>query len=233
MDTKSSLPSNYYLGVRKEILPFLPARRQRILEVGCGEGAFSEVVDGYLEYWGVEPNLGAAQAARQRLNKVLLGNFDDVADDLPDNYFDLVVCNDVIEHMPDHDEFFIKVQSKIADGGVLVASIPNVRFYNNLRDLLIGKNWQYQDSGILDRTHLRFFTRKSLLECLDRSGFEVQQFEGINGLKMRFMPLNRIFRPLMFCLLGSDVRYRQFAFRVAKKKKNDASQSKNNSTLQS
>jgi hypothetical protein len=113
---------------------------------------------------------------------------------------------------------------------VLVASIPNVRFYHNLRDLLIGKDWRYQDSGILDRTHLRFFTRKSLLECLDRSGFEVQQFEGVNGLKIRLMPLNRIFRPLMFFLLGSDVRYRQFAFRVAKKK-NDASRSKNSSIL--
>lgn len=219
MDTKASLPSTYYVGVRKEMLPFLPEVRQRILEIGCGDGSFSEGVDGYLEYWGVEPDLAAAQAARQRLNKVLSGNYDDVADDLPDNYFDLVVCNDVIEHMPDHDEFLIKIQSKITDGGVLVASIPNVRFYSNLLNLLVRKDWQYQDSGVLDRTHLRFFTRKSLLECLDRSGFDVQQFEGANGLKMRFMPLKRLFRPLMFFLLGSDVRYRQFAFRAVKKKK--------------
>ncbi|MBQ0758064.1 MAG: class I SAM-dependent methyltransferase [Zhongshania sp.] len=218
MENKKSLPSTYFVGVRKEMLPFLPSRRQRVLEIGCGHGTFSEGVDGCQEYWGVEPDAEAAKIADQKLKKVLNGTYNEVADQLPDNYFDLIVCNDVIEHMPDHDEFLINIQRKIADGGALVASIPNVRYYYNLLELIVGKDWRYRDAGVLDRTHLRFFTRKSLLECLANAGFEVEEFQGINRLKTRILPLKRLFRHLVFLLLGDDVRYLQFAFRAVKKK---------------
>jgi len=100
----------------------------------------------------------------------------------------------------------------------LVASIPNVRYYYNLLELIVGKDWRYRDAGVLDRTHLRFFTRKSLLECLANAGFEVEEFQGINRLKTRILPLKRLFRHLVFLLLGDDVRYLQFAFRAVKKK---------------
>lgn len=221
MKNNNALPSTYYVGVRNEMLPFLPERRQRILEIGCGYGTFSEGVDGCVEYWGVEPDKGAAAIAGKKLGKVFVGTYEEVAKQLPDNYFDLIVCNDVIEHMPDHEEFLKDIQNKISDGGALIASIPNVRYYGNLLELIFNKDWRYRESGILDRTHLRFFTRKSLLQCLDRSGYEIEKFEGINGLKTRILPLKRLFRPLIFCLLGNDVRYLQFAFRVVKRISND------------
>jgi 2-polyprenyl-3-methyl-5-hydroxy-6-metoxy-1,4-benzoquinol methylase len=221
MKNKDTLPSTYYVGIRKEMLPFLPDTRKRVLEIGCGYGTFSEGVEGYLEYWGVEPDPDAAKIAEQRLKNVFMGTYNDVAAQLPDNYFDLIICNDVIEHMPDHEEFLVEIQRKMVSGGSLVASIPNVRYYYNLLELLIGKDWFYRDAGILDRTHLRFFTRKSLLVCLDKAGFEVEKFEGINGLKTRILPFKRLWRQLMFCFLGNDVRYLQFAFRAVSRKNND------------
>jgi len=110
MTNKNTLQKDdsYYLLSRPELIPFLPKNLEsmKVLEVGCGAGNFGTHFE-CTEYWGIEPNESMAKHARLILNKVLLGNYDEVSDLLPDHYFDLVVCNDVIEHMQDAELFLI------------------------------------------------------------------------------------------------------------------------------
>ena len=210
---------NYFSQKRPEMLAFVPERRDRVLEVGCSEGHFLAQMPGVTERWGVEPS-AAAEQARTRLDHVFQATFDGADPELPAGYFDVVVCNDVIEHMPDHDAFFERVKRVVAPGGVIVGSIPNVRFYYNLFQMVLEKDWHYQDSGILDRTHTRFFTEKSLRACLSRHGWAVQRFEGLNqNIVMyghRAKTYHLMSKALIAGTLGyfSDIQYLQFGFRA-------------------
>jgi 2-polyprenyl-3-methyl-5-hydroxy-6-metoxy-1,4-benzoquinol methylase len=208
-----------YRQQRTEMLALLPERYRRVLEIGCDEGDFAACLDG--EVWAIEPDQDAATIAAGRLYRVLIGTFASTCGSLPAAYFDVVVCNDVIEHMSDHDRFLREIRRYIAPGGVLIGSVPNMRHYRALFELLVLRDWDYRDTGVLDRTHLRFFTARSLRRSLARAGFRVEQFHGINGsihfaLSRQHLP-HALFGWLMIALtLGRwrDIRFMQFAFRA-------------------
>jgi 2-polyprenyl-3-methyl-5-hydroxy-6-metoxy-1,4-benzoquinol methylase len=168
---------------RPEMLGFLPPNHgsMKILEVGCGDGAFGASIVSSSETWGIEPYGPAAAIASQRLFKVFSTTFEAAKSELPPHYFDIVVCNDVIEHMTDHEAFLSSVQDHMAPDAYLIGSIPNVRHYKNLFNLMIARDWNYEDSGVLDRTHFRFFTVRSLRRSLERAGFVVERLEGVTG----------------------------------------------------
>lgn len=104
--------------------------------------------------------------------------YDDVEAELPEQYFDLIVCNDVIEHMPDHDAFLEQIKRKLAPGGRLLISIPNVRYFSNLYNLLVRKDWEYKDAGVLIEPTC--VSPKSLLRTLEEHRFEILNFQRIN-----------------------------------------------------
>jgi 2-polyprenyl-3-methyl-5-hydroxy-6-metoxy-1,4-benzoquinol methylase len=204
----------YYENSRGEVAPFLPGRYARVLEVGCGEGAFSANLDARCEQWGVEPVAEAAARASRRLHKVLAGTYQEVYGQLPDGYFDLVVCNDVVEHMPNHDEFLRTIKAKMAPDSYLVGSVPNVRHARHLYHLLVEKDWQYADAGTLDRTHLRFFTERSWRRTLAAHGFVVEECRGITPATQRGSRM--VIRLIELLTLGyyADIRFFQFGFRA-------------------
>lgn len=192
----------------------------RVLEIGCGHGLFrSNIGNSINEYWGVELNGTAANEAKKNLDKVFVGDFFEVCDELPNFYFDIVICADVIEHIADTQKFLGLVKSKMAPAGELVGSIPNVRYVDNLIRLLFFKDWMYTESGILDSTHLRFFTRKSILRMFSENGFKVIKIKGINPVSVVFPSLKSScfsFFRMIFCLLvGRDSRFLQFGFRAS------------------
>jgi len=212
--------NNYFAQPRPEMLAFIPAQRDRILEVGCGAGEFIASIPGVGETWGVEPS-AAGEVAGTRLTKVLRGTFADVASDLPTRYFDVIICNDVIEHMADHVAFLSVVGGYLKPGGVMIGSIPNVLFYKNFCRMFLEKDWMYEDSGILDRTHVAFFTRKSFLRTIRACGLEVVHITGIN----RNVPSSNDLRSwtyLILCrLLGvmsfgywTEMQFLQFGFQA-------------------
>jgi 2-polyprenyl-3-methyl-5-hydroxy-6-metoxy-1,4-benzoquinol methylase len=205
--------TQYYQVNRKEVASLLPKAYSRVLEVGCGAGIFRKNMNQVQEYWGVEPVPAIAELAKENLTHVLVGNYKDVQSMIPNNYFDLIICNDVIEHMPDHDEFLDCIKDKLSKGGCLVASIPNVRYIDNLREVLFRKDWEYKNLGILDRTHLRFFTEKSLLRTLGNHAYVIEEFSGINPYRPR-SPRDRISYWLTVMLLGRDIKYLQFCVRI-------------------
>jgi 2-polyprenyl-3-methyl-5-hydroxy-6-metoxy-1,4-benzoquinol methylase len=203
----------YSPNLRSEVADFLPTQYHKVLEIGCSYGTFRQNLQLPNEYWGVEPNELVAMSARTNLDHVFTGLFEGILDQLPNQYFDLVICNDVIEHMADPDAFLESIKSKMTKNASLVGSIPNVRHISNLRSLLIHKDWQYEDAGILDRTHLKFFTEKSLKNLFALHRYRIEKINGINDISSRaFFP--RIFAKLLYLILGGDIRYIQIGFRV-------------------
>ena len=209
---------SYFYNPRSDMLRFLPTHYQRVLEVGCGAGAFHAELNLGIEYWGVDPSESAQRVMSGRVYKFLLGRLEDVALDLPENYFDMIVINDVMEHTSDHEAFLLILKAKLATGGSLVGSVPNVRYVLNLKELLWKKDWAYQASGgVLDETHLRFFTKKSLLRSFSSAGFVVQQCEGINPIWWSLHRTRKVVKEILYSavgfVLGRDVPYLQFGFR--------------------
>jgi len=206
--------SEYFRNLRPEMLGFIPTEASVLLEVGCGEGVFAGHLkevrakkDSPVEVWGVEMDAAAAGKASAVLDRVLQGDVAGVLPDLPRGYFDCLVLNDVIEHVEDPGALLRSLRPLLRPGGALVTSIPNVRYFFNVVDLAVHGRWDYTEEGILDRTHLRFFTRSSMIRLLTECGFEVETAVGINptgSLKFRLVNLLTLGR-------WSDMKYLQFA----------------------
>ena len=211
----------YFANPRPEVAVLLPARSTHVLEVGCGAGRFAAQVPQRQSYWGIEPAAGAADEARAVLDEVIHGTFEDAASRLPDRHFDLVICNDVIEHIANPEAFLQAVQAKMAPGAVMVGSVPNVRYLPNLLQLVLHKDWAYADEGVLDRTHLRFFTARSLERTVVEQGFEVEALVGLNSIIAHSPWPGRLRWAATLALLElatlrgqGDTRFLQFGFRI-------------------
>lgn len=201
--------TDYYSFDRKEIFPFIPENVERTLDVGCAAGIFSNKLkkERNPETWGIEMQKEAAEIAKTRLDKVLIGSFDEVSDDLPKEYFDCVFFNDVLEHMPYPETCLTKIKANIHPNGKIIASIPNMRHIAVLRELLFQKDWEYKDSGILDRTHLRFFTKKSMIRMFKDCGYKIDLIKGINSVSP--FCLTSILSKLSLNSLD-DIKHKQF-----------------------
>jgi 2-polyprenyl-3-methyl-5-hydroxy-6-metoxy-1,4-benzoquinol methylase len=217
-------PFDYALSERPEVARLLPDSYRTVLEVGCAKGGFRSNLDPSAEVWGIEPNANAAQLAKAAGYKILVGIYNTVANQCPDNYFDLVVCNDVIEHMSDHEKFLEEIKLKLKPGGAIVGSVPNVRYVGNMFKLVFKRDWEYVDQGILDRTHLRFFTAKSLMRTFQSHGYEVDHLAGINSdlgrqLNLRQIGKNSLLLMAIALSLGNfqDFRFMQYGFRLRHK----------------
>lgn len=199
---------------RDEMLRFVPNTAQTILDVGCSVGNFGSRLKstGVSEVWGVEVDSGAARIAGGRLDKVLNGPFGPGLK-FEDKKFDCIVFNDVLEHMVDPYGALQFAKTLLNQNGKIVASVPNVRYFGNLWMLLVHKSWKYEDSGILDKTHLRFFTEKSIRSMFLDEGFKIEHMEGINPLERfdgYFMRKFKIVNLLTFNQM-QDSRWLQFA----------------------
>lgn len=202
-------PDTYYENDRPEMLRFVPSTAKRTLELGCGSGGFSAALkgEGPRECWGIELDNRAAQAASQRLDRVIAGEATAVMPELPDGYFDCIIMNDVLEHLTDPFSLLRDLHGKLRSDGVIVASVPNVRFWNHLRDYVWRGDWDYREAGILDSTHLRFFTFKSLKKMFAALGYEIVRIEGLKPTRNKKY---RLLNVLLFNRLW-DARYHQFA----------------------
>ena len=204
--------SVYFGSVRTDMLAFLPTEYFRVLDIGCNDGTFRQLLNKPNEYWGIEPFEKAAEIAKTKMDKVLVGFYDKVANEIPDHYFDLIIANDVIEHMENPWEFLQSIKKKMTTNASMILSIPNVRYYSNLKELLYLKDWEYKDFGILDITHLRFFTEKSIVRLLNENGFKIEKMEGINLAKVKKRHLPAYW--LLKFIIGFDIEFLQFGVRA-------------------
>lgn len=207
----------YFYNPRTEMLKFIPRNAMSILEVGCGEGSFLRpLMAENREIWGVEINAEVAEKAKEVCDFVLTGSFEEVFEQLPVKHFDCIIFNDVLEHMYAPWEVLSQVKSLLSDEGVIVSSIPNFRYISNLILEIVWKGeFRYKpEGGILDDTHIRFFTSKSIVRMYNEQGFEIVMHEGIKPCKSW---KEKLFIFLSFGIL-KDARFKQFAT-VAKVRK--------------
>jgi GT2 family glycosyltransferase/SAM-dependent methyltransferase len=150
-----------------------------VLDLGCATGAVGAALkaDG-CHVVGVEFDSEAAAQAGQVLDRVVVADLDDPTslDEFESSNFDAIICGDVLEHLTAPAETLRRIRRLLAPKGVVVISIPNVA-HGAVRLSLLAGRFEYQPLGLLDSTHIHFFTRESLQELLEVSGFTAVQVE--------------------------------------------------------
>ena len=214
---------DYYSNPRPELVEFLTRKlsknifRGKVLEIGPGNGAFFEHIscEEITESWAIENAVDCSESLSTRFDKVFIGLFSSYSVEIPDNYFDLVVANDVIEHMTDHIGAIAEIKRVLRPGGLLVGSVPNFLFFRNTYHVFGTCAFEYENSGVRDRTHFRFFTFSSLRKIFLDQKFERVVLTGINSPNRTW--LRRILAEVLdICSGGRFSRYQQIAFACTK-----------------
>ena len=172
--------SPYYAHVRPELIALVPDDVMNLVDVGCGAGgtcgALKSTRPG-LVVRGVELMPEPAALARKLLDEVVCGSAEAP---MPDHWPapDCLIFGDVLEHLVDPWSVLNDWVGRLKPGGTVVASIPNVGHQSVLSPLIRG-HWRYQDEGVLDRTHLRFFTRETALGLLAHANLNIIRLDRI------------------------------------------------------
>ena len=203
---------SYYQSQRRKMLAFVPTDAKRFLELGCGSGGFGVFLRESrknVHITGVEIHRESAQEARNRLDVVIEQPVEIALASIPKGSIDCVICNDVLEHLVDPWAVLQMITTVLRPSGTVVASIPNVRHFPVFKNYFLNGDWQYEKWGVLDRTHLRFFTRKSIERMFNETGFVTSRIEGIfsQPLPWKAALLNQ--------LLGGrldDMQFERFAY---------------------
>lgn len=173
IDTES-----YYQHVRYDLIEDITDGANRVLEVGCAEGATGHVLKQSgraSEVVGIELDEAASIIATKRLDRVICGDLEQLELNAlfnNDDLFDYVICGDVLEHLKDPWDVLYQLLKLLKPGGRAVISLPNIRWYRVSIPLIIFDDWTYQTSGVLDKTHLRFFTKSTAIKMLEEAGLK-------------------------------------------------------------
>ncbi len=178
--------ATYYNSEKTNIHPLIPEGPNNILDLGCATGQLGRKLKELNKasiLIGVEMFPQAAEEARKYYDKVYCDDVEII--NLPyHSYFDVVICGDILEHLRDPWDMAERIHGWLKCSGILISSIPNIRYWRILRDIILYGSWEYTEAGILDSTHLRFFTRRSFISLLRDANFEILKQEMvINGPK--------------------------------------------------
>lgn len=168
----------YHANVRYDVMPAIPAECGRVLDVGGGVGA----TGGYLKAQGLASKVvvadlcgGTPAPGVERIVAIDLDNAAALRSLAEHGPFDTILCLDVLEHLYDPWDAISQLQDLLAPGGCIVASIPNVNYVGLLAPLVIKGRFDYRESGILDRTHIRWFTRDSAMALMSRGRLCIEE----------------------------------------------------------
>jgi 2-polyprenyl-3-methyl-5-hydroxy-6-metoxy-1,4-benzoquinol methylase len=172
MNIKETKMDSYFSHKQSQLLGLIPKKSiKRVLSLGCGYGYTEyELIKRNIEVWAIEKDEIAAIEAAKRISKVIVGDVNEVSDMCPDDYFDCLMLPDILEHLVDPLGTLRHYLNKLHNGCIVVASLPNVRFFGVVIPLVLLGRWEYKEEGVLDNTHLRFFTKKSINELFVNAG---------------------------------------------------------------
>lgn len=181
----------------------------RVLDVGCGTGSVSKIIveTTGARLIGIEPDPQRVAVAQARGIDAHMGFFDEQSATRLGK-FDVVVFADVLEHLPDPAAALRIAHNVLNPDGMVIASVPNIAHWSVRWDLLCGR-FDYESCGIMDATHLRWFTEKSIRALFESSGYRVDNIGQTAGVLLsvyserfpwRYLRPRRFRRPLVRCL---------------------------------
>lgn len=185
-DAYQGKSQTYHSGVREDYLAELVEEAPNsVLEIGCGTGDLGAAT---LEsgccsrYLGVELVDSAGQQAKAKLTDVIIGDLEST--DIPEEFgnFDALVASEVLEHLRDPWEVLRRLRTRLNPGALVLASSPNVANKRIIWMLLRGE-WKLEGSGIMDQTHLRWFTPSSYVQMFRDCGYEVEHVRPVAPLR--------------------------------------------------
>ena len=181
LGTDGAFDPVYHANPRVEIMSFLNEPPGTVLDIGCGAGATGELIKKKFpgtRVIGIEINANAAQHARKLLDVVITAGIDqvDLSRDAPGERISTVLLLDVLEHLYDPWRALQRIHRWLDAGTRVVASVPNIRNLQTLSDLAVGQ-FEYAANGVLDITHVRFFTRATLRDLFLQTGYSVERLE--------------------------------------------------------
>ncbi|MCJ7662698.1 MAG: class I SAM-dependent methyltransferase [Desulfobacterales bacterium] len=186
----------YYFSVRNDLIKFIPPYAKKILDVGCAGGMTGKALrdKGFKEIVGIEVNEEVALRGKSYYDTLIVGDVEKIKLPFERGHFDCILYGDVLEHLVDPWKVLKEHNALLKMEGIIICSIPNIRHYQIIEKLIFNGTWEYTEYGILDRTHLRFFTLDSIRRMLRETGFEIKDLikrpSGAKWLKV----LNRLLK---------------------------------------
>lgn len=218
INSKAQSDNLYYGEIRSgivEIVAEISESHKRVLEIGCGNGITLEAIkqNGAEYVCGLELREDVAELARSRvaIDEVLCRNVEQISNLSDLGLFNVIIASHVLEHMVDPWLVCRKIHEAIMPDGSFVGAVPNVRHASVLIPLLFKGEWKYRESGVMDWTHLRFFTKQTLIEMLSDAGFnDIRVYPDINGPKSNM---------IKYISCGLLVNFSAFAYNFIAKKR--------------
>jgi 2-polyprenyl-3-methyl-5-hydroxy-6-metoxy-1,4-benzoquinol methylase len=180
-DIYTSKESIYYTNTRRDILSLLPSNPgQKILEIGAGGGdTLLAIKNSGLaqEVYGIELfDIPGTNQKNERIDRMIIADIEKDEINLPESYFDVIICGDVLEHLVDPWASVAKLHKWLKNGGIIIASVPNIRELTAFSKIYLQGDFAYNpEGGILDKTHLRFFCKKNIKNLMESSGCKVEK----------------------------------------------------------
>lgn len=201
----------YYGNLNEALLDAIPAEATLVLEIGCGTGALGAAHKARrpdCRVYGIELHASSAAMAADRLDMVICGAVEALDLAFLEGRVDCLVYGDVLEHLADPWTLLARHRALLTPRGRVVASIPNVQHWTLLTHLLRGQ-WTYSDHGILDDTHLRFFTHDSIVALFDRAGLTIERTLGLLSAPVQAASFAAMLAPALASLGIDAARFEQ------------------------
>ena len=155
-------------------------KKTNVLEIGCSSGSQTKILTGTLgcTVTGIEINPEAASDAAEHCKNIITGNIEsiDLTEALGDSKYDFIILSDVLEHLQSPHDTLTRLSAYLNENGSIVASIPNVAHIGLIFELANGK-FDYRKFGLLDDTHIRFFTKKSIYHLFESAGYSISTLD--------------------------------------------------------
>jgi len=173
---------SYYSNVRIDLVSLVTKKDNfKVLEIGAGYGEtlrYLKEKKNAEEVVGFDLNYDESKKdSYNQIDKFIFGDIEKVSLDTYPNYFDVIILADVLEHLENPNKVLKKLKHNLKKDGEIISSIPNIRTLNALYKIYFKGNFSYEDEGLFDNTHLRFYCKKDMITLFNKSGFKVSYIE--------------------------------------------------------
>lgn len=182
LESSYKAEAHYRSNPRHEVVDLIRRAPQFVIDLGCGTGVTGALIKEKFPgatVVGIEPHTPSADEAQSRLDRVLVGRFEELdlaKEGIDPQSVDLLLAADVLEHLFNPWKALMSIHPFLKPDALVLASVPNIRNFALLEDLVDRGRWRYASEGLLDVTHLRFFTKQEIVSMFTETGYRVRRY---------------------------------------------------------